>query len=549
MNRLRYTGTVKSAELCTPLEGVRVRRTSADGKMSEETSSDRYGNWSLEDFYTGDEMSFSARGFVTKTYHTRKIPELVRLLEDRLIGYQKRLWFLPGESIKVYVHSPQKYSAKLFRHGFGKESILNLGFFEAQCQNIPDDYFVERGLDWKESSSYNVPQNARPGLYSLLLESNGQEPFAIPMVVSTAEENHGKNARILVLAGTNTWQSYNLWGGRSRYRNFEENNTEDFIFLHSKFSSSRISVIVRFLLELPTKISKKVLRKQKAPPNWMFKKLSIRRPFTNCCLEDDNPFQPFTNHLAAAEWRLLAWLEREKYNYDIVSGYELHANPDLVKNYNAIVLNTHCEYWTAQMFRGLKVYHEEKQGWILNISGNSIFREIEFFNDGSTRCVSLSFKDSCEDESNILGVRFSMSDYATCAPYKIRKPDHWIFSGIPISKSNNFGGLSLNQNTKKRFSRYDPGRPGIEAGLDGMGASGWETDKKCRTAPNDIKVVAKGLNPMGGADMVVRDPDGSRGGMFSASSLLFSGCLLIDNVASQIVKNVLIKALNQNEPD
>ena len=89
MNRLRYSGTVKSAELCTFLEGVRVRRTGADGKMREETSSDRYGNWSLEDFYTGDEVSFTARGFVTKTYQTRKIPEVVRLLEDRLVGYQK----------------------------------------------------------------------------------------------------------------------------------------------------------------------------------------------------------------------------------------------------------------------------------------------------------------------------------------------------------------------------------------------------------------------------------------------------------------------------
>jgi hypothetical protein len=275
----------------------------------------------------------------------------------------------------------------------------------------------------------------------------------------------------------------------------------------------------------------------------MHKKLSIRRPFTNCRLEENDPYSPFTNHLAAGEWRLLAWLEREGYPYDIVSGFELHQNPELLSNYKAFILNTHSEYWSSDMYRGLKTFHDEKKGWILNISGNSIFREIEFYQDGSTRCVSLSFKDSCADESQILGVRFDMSDYATCAPFKIMKPNHWIFKNIPICKSAMFGGLSLNQNTVRPDKRYDPGRPGLENSLNGVGASGWETDKLSKSAPADIIVVAKGLNRGGGADMVIREPADNRGGMFSASSLLFSGCLLIENSASMMMKNILKKAL------
>src|ERR1019366_6701557 len=89
----------------------------------------------------------------------------------------------------------------------------------------------------------------------------------------------------------------------------------------------------------------------------------------------------------------------------------------------------------------------------------------------------------------------------------------------------------------------DPSRPGESPGLDGHGASGWETDKLSDTAPRDITVIAKGLNPFGGADMVVREPQGSRGGMFSASSITFGGSLLVDGVASQLVKNVLARAM------
>ena len=331
-------------------------------------------------------------------------------------------------------------------------------------------------------------------------------------------------------------------GGRSRYRNFEDSLTGG---VSSTSAVNPIKIVIsRVLPKNVKKAIKKLMKKQDAEdPGWMFKKLTIKRPFVNCDLEETDPFRPFTNHLASGEWRLLAWLEREGYDYDIISGYELHTNPELLESYKALVLNTHCEYWTNEMFAGLKNFHEEKKGWILNISGNSIYREIEFFEDGSTRCTSLSFKDSCEDETQILGVRFTMDDYATCAPYRILKPNHWIFSGVPISKSKLFGGLSLNQNREVQ-SQYSSGRPGMQkAGLDGVGASGWETDKVCDTTPDDVEVVAKGLNQKGGADMVVRDPNGKRGGMFSVSSLVFSGSLLIEEVCSRIVKNALNKAL------
>ncbi len=42
--------------------------------------------------------------------------------------------------------------------------------------------------------------------------------------------------------------------------------------------------------------------------------------------------------------------------------------------------------------------------------------------------------------------------------------------------------MSLNQNTTKDYVRYDPGRPGLEDGLEGVGASGWEVDRLSKTA-------------------------------------------------------------------
>jgi len=45
---------------------------------------------------------------------------------------------------------------------------------------------------------------------------------------------------------------------------------------------------------------------------------------------------------------------------------------------------------------------------VLSLSSNSFNREIDFFDDGSLRCVSLRFNDTAEDESQLIGVRFNM---------------------------------------------------------------------------------------------------------------------------------------------
>ncbi len=544
MNNER-SGIVTSAELCQPLPDVHICRKNAQGKVLQQITSDRQGGWKLPDFKDGETILFTCDGFVSRQFNHATLPNMVRLLEDKLIGYQNTLWFVPGETVDTFVHAPVSYTAKLFRHGFLKKLVADIGLFPAQTQLVPDGYFVDTGLDWHRNFAYTIPEHAKPGLYSLLLESHGQEPFAIPMVVSTPEAQYGTHTKLLVLVSTNTWQSYNLWGGRSRYRNFEDRASTEFCPSMNPWRK-----MVSLLLPLPIKTAiKRLLRRSSTPASepWNFKQLTIRRPFTNCALEEEHVFQPFTNHLAAAEWRLLAWLEREGYEYDIVTGYDLHKNPDLLKNYAAIILSTHSEYWTRKMYEGLLQQHEQHRLWVLNISGNSIYREIDFFEDGSTRCMSLSFADSCADETQLLGVRFTPHDYGTCAPYTIVQPTHWAFSNIRLSHDKRFGGLSLNQRAPQKYSRYDPGRPGAQNDLEGMGASGWETDKLSATAPRDIQRIAKGLNRYGGADMVIREPSGTRGGMFSASSITFGASLLIDQVASTLIKNVLYQALHHRK--
>jgi len=259
-------------------------------------------------------------------------------------------------------------------------------------------------------------------------------------------------------------------------------------------------------------------------------------------MEVDDPFAPFTNHLAGGEWRLLAWLEREGLEYDFIPGEALHACPDLLAKYKAAILSTHCEYISKEMYAGLYRFHTEQGGWLLNLSGNSFYCEVEIAAD-AMRFVGGLFMDTCADETQLLGVRFTRDDIGTLAHFRIVKPTHWSFAGIDLPADGCFGRQSLNQETPRTSQEMDPSRPGESPVIYGQGASGWEADKLSDTAPRDIAVIAKGMNHFGGADMVVREPARSRGGMFSASSITFSGSLLVDEVASQLVKNVVQRAL------
>ena len=533
-------GVVKGGELAAPLNKVQIKVYSGDKHLKQTFTTGDDGKWKLSNLSDNDHIIFSKKNYQDKTFTASSLPKIIRLIRNQLIGYQDKLWFKAGEKIAAYVHSDQPFQAHLYRHGFQKELIQKIGDFPSHLQMLPDDHFVAKGLGWKPTFSYTVPNHVPSGLYSLYLSSDEHEPFAIPFIISPDKNDWG-NSPLLILASTNNWQSYNIWGGRSRYRNYEEVSTKDFMNEPGIFTE----ILQQVGQKLPPRLVSNIrgaLGLEKKEPEWKFKRLSIRRPFSNCSLEDSTPLKPYTNHLAGGEWRVLAWLERENIDYQVISGYELHQQPEILDHYKGILLSTHCEYWTKKMYRSVKEFHQEHGLSIYNISGNTLYREIDFYEDGSHRCTSLKFKDSVEDETQLIGVRFSLADYGTCAPYKITKPSHWVFDDIPIHKrSETFGHLSLNQNTHKHSNRYDPGRPGVEFGLRGSGASGWETDKLSKNAPADFTVVARGQNPWGGAEMVVREPEGNRGAVFSVSSITFGGALLIDEVCSQIVHNALSK--------
>ena len=86
------------------------------------------------------------------------------------------------------------------------------------------------------------------------------------------------------------------------------------------------------------------------------------------------------SHLARAERFTHVWLEEQGYEYDLISDVDLHRDPGILRDYKALVVLGHNEYWSAQMYRGTDVYLRGGGNAIV-LSGNSVFWRVSFDED------------------------------------------------------------------------------------------------------------------------------------------------------------------------
>ncbi len=209
--------------------------------------------------------------------------------------------------------------------------------------------------------------------------------------------------------------------------------------------------------------------------------------------------------------------------------------------YKVLILDSHPEYWSREAYFRVKQWVFERGGKLAYLGGNGIDCEIKYLNDATMRCKtwqprprgSYQFTDpdtrreydcrfhyTAESPAALLGVVFTEYGCTTSAPYRTLDASHWIFAGTGLKNGDTFGHKSLHERCPH-------------------GASGHETDKRSAASPAVATVLARGLNPdNGGAEIVCFDtPTG--GAVFSAGSIAWPACLLVDEHVSRITRNVL----------
>ncbi|MBT4097678.1 MAG: carboxypeptidase regulatory-like domain-containing protein [Gemmatimonadetes bacterium] len=452
-------------------------------------------------------------------------PYQFRLLKDDLLGYMWPKWVQSGERSEFRVHCDEAYKLELFRYGMGKEFIKPIGWYDehgpgATVQITPDGDYTQTGVQWNRFG-YTNPHHKqyltapdRSGLYYCHASTATGRFFSFPWIVAPKTPQHS----IAVLASNVNWNCYNNFGGRSNY-------------IHPDRFPPTPTVNARLELNRYTNGEHINYGTEDYAP------LSFDRPEPISHIPlDVGPKDPIegraASHVAEAEWRLLAWMEQEGFNYDLWAETHLHFGQLNLDDYKVLVISTHPEYWSEEMYFGVKKWVFERGGKLMYLGGNGLNAKVEFLDESTMKVwngdarvmqekgLESRFHIYVESEANLLGVVFTDTGIMTAAPYRVIDADHWIFEGTGKANGDLFGEASLHMRI-----------PG--------GASGHETDKVSPSSPPNVHTVAKGENPdEGGGEIVHFDTD-SGGGVFSVGSITWPSSIMVDETVSRMTANVL----------
>jgi hypothetical protein len=474
------------------------------------------------------EVVLARQGYGSKRVRVNVIegrPYQFRLLADGLLGYAWPRCVQSGDRSEFRVHSHRAYKLELYRYGIDKEFIRTIGWYDehgprATVQITPDGDYTQTGVRWNHFG-YTSPHHkqyqtapTRSGLYYFHASTAEGDFFSFPWVVAPARPT----APIAVLANDMNWNAYNNFGGRSNY-------------IHPDRFPPAPTVNARLELKRYTDPEHINYDTEQYAP------LSFDRPepinHIPLHVQATDPIEGRAAcHVAEAEWRFLAWMEREGFAYDLWSESQLHKGGLTLDNYRVLVITTHPEYWSEEMYFGLKKWVFERGGRLVYLGGNGLNCKVEFVDETTMRVYNgdarqlrrqgaeSRFALYAESEANLLGVVYTEAGIMTAAPYQVVDPDHWSLEGTGVKAGDVFGRRSLHMRI-----------PG--------GASGHETDKRSPSSPGNTHLIARGMNPDdGGAEIVHFDTE-SDGHVFSVGSIAWPASVLVDDVVSAMTANVL----------
>jgi hypothetical protein len=410
-------------------------------------------------------------------------------------GYAWPLSASPGQTISFYASGAAGSTVDFYRHTSPGAAVVSTWMgnttFSPTTQPLPSEPW-RNGCNWATSFTLTIPAGWPSGIYSARLHSSNSSDAYVTFVV---KPDPAHRSSVALLANVNTWLAYNDWGGKGKY------------------TGASLASFLR--------------------PN--VNAQPIGEGFAN-------------HHLARGELWIATWLETAGFHPDYYTDIDYHNG---ISNYPKLVVGTHPEYWSFEMYDSLQTY-VSSGGHMIYLGGNGLY-EHAVYNAGDT---SMTFLNGVEDgprepamfrfqtspprpERSLLGVATERCS-AAGKPYVTDQPSHAIFAGTGLSLGQTFGNAGLNTGGGTFNGMASAWEVDTSDGPGAIGAGCNGGTPPANTLPAGLVVLAHG-QPDGsllGAEMTYYSLPGG-GSVFSAGSITFGGSLAIDPAIQQIVTNVL----------
>ncbi|MEC7502099.1 MAG: N,N-dimethylformamidase beta subunit family domain-containing protein, partial [Planctomycetota bacterium] len=218
---------------------------------------------------------------------------------------------------------------------------------------------------WQESHRLNIPSDAPSGVYVGRFSYDwDNKPMQYDCTFIVRRPGDRKQSPVLMICSTSTWLAYNC----------------------APFPRPRPAGRDWNAPSLPGAPTYCCYHNHRAGQPTYY--LGVNRPWPGAGA--DNLFSPKEvdySHLMRGELFTHRWLDgvyddAARYQYDVVTDWDLHNNPALLDGYSVVIVNGHSEYWSAEAFTGLDRYLSGG-GNLMVMSGNTFFWRTSYNADGS----------------------------------------------------------------------------------------------------------------------------------------------------------------------
>ena len=368
-------------------------------------------------------------------------------------GYAERQSYVAGDDV-VFCCSARvpSFSVEIAGVGAWREIVWTRSGVAGVEQPVPEDAF-SHGCRWRESFRVTVPAEWRSGYYEVVLRAEGVAP--------PAGESHAffvvrsprarRDARIVLALATNTYNAYNLWGGRCLYTGATQVSFQrpmDRGFLHRPDApyDGRVASI-----------------EPDGDPGH-------QRLLTYL---EANRYPLWCTSAGWHSWerRFVRWAESQGYAVDVVVNADLET-PGVLDDYRLLLSIGHDEYWTWAMRDTVDAFFASGGNHAI-FSGNTSFWQVRLEEDGRTM-VAYKGAAGARDpvvgtdrdhlrtsfwsdpaigrpETSTIGLTFTRGGYArmgwgtprSSGGYTVHRPQHWAFAGTDLRYGDQLGASAF----------------------------------------------------------------------------------------------------------
>lgn len=276
---------------------------------------------------------------------------------DDIEGYFSQLSYGPADTAALHVSTTAaQYNVAIERWGAQRVEVFRADGLVGHYTPAPDDADAN-GCRWPVSLHVPIGASWTSGFYLATLTAVGAASGRDVAHACFVVRGAGAERTLLVL-GTNTWNAYNTWGGRSLYTGGHQ------VSFRRPFGRG---ILCRPEVERDDRKARPVRYRETPDANGsIFQAYRTRHGYPAA--------------IGSAGWftherRFVEWAEAAGHSFDMAVSSDLDEHPGLLDAYDLVVGVGHDEYWSAGGRDAIDA-HLARGGNYASFSGNTMFWQV-----------------------------------------------------------------------------------------------------------------------------------------------------------------------------